>query len=85
MDNIDVPDGQKVELDKVLAISDGENTLVGSPTVAGAKVMATSMGPVKGMKLVVFKYKNKTRYRKKTGFRASFTRLAVDRVVTPGE
>jgi len=85
VDNIDVPDGEKVELDKVLAISDGANTLVGSPTVAGAKVMATSMGPVKGKKLIVFRYKNKTRHRKKNGFRASYTRLAVDQVVAPGE
>lgn len=85
VDNIDVPDGEKVELDKVLVISDGENTTVGSPTVAGAKIMATSMGPVRGKKLIVFRYKNKTRHRKKTGFRASYTRLAVDQVVIPGE
>jgi len=85
VDSIDAPTGEKVELDKVLLVSDGQNTYVGSPTVAGARVVATSMGPVRGKKLIVFKYKNKTRYRKKTGFRASYTRLAVDQVVAPGE
>jgi len=66
-------------------VSDGENTQVGSPTVVGAKVIATSKGMVKGDKIVVFRYKNKTRHRKKTGFRAKYTRLSIDRVVMPGE
>ena len=69
----------------MLLVSDGDATHVGSPTVAGAKVLATSKGPVKGKKVVVFRYKNKTRQRKKTGFRASHTRLTIDRVVMPGE
>ncbi len=85
VDKLDTPQGESVEFDKVLLVSDGENTLVGSPTVAGAKVVATSKGPVKGKKVVVFRYKNKTRSRRKTGFRAQYTRLTVDRVVMPGE
>ena len=66
-------------------MSDGKSTHVGSPTIAGAKVVATSRGPVKGKKIVIFRYKNKTRSRRKTGFRAQHTRLTVDRVVMPGE
>ena len=58
---------------------------MGSPTVAGAKIVATSKGLVKGKKIVVFRYKNKTRHRKKNGFRAQYTRLTIDRVVMPGE
>jgi large subunit ribosomal protein L21 len=85
VDKLDVPQGEAVELDRVLLVSDGENTTVGSPTIAGAKVIATSMGMVKGDKVVVFRYKNKTRSRRKTGFRAQHTRLTVDRVVMPGE
>ena len=74
-----------MELDKVLLVSDGETTQVGSPTIEGAKVIATSQGMVKGKKLIVFRYKNKTRFRKKTGHRSRYTRLTVDRVVMPGE
>lgn len=69
----------------MLFVSDGESTKVGSPTVDGAKVLATSNGPVKGKKIVIFRYKNKTRQRRKTGFRAKQTRLTIDRVVMPGE
>jgi large subunit ribosomal protein L21 len=85
VDNLDVASGETVELDRVLMISDGENTTIGAPTIDGAKVVATSQGLVKGDKVVVFKYKNKVRYRRKTGFRAQHTRLKVDRVVIPGE
>ena len=84
VDRLDIPAGKMVELDRVLFISDGQNTLVGSPTIEGAKVTASSMGEVKGDKLIVFKYKNKTRYRKKTGHRPIYTRLSIEEVVRPG-
>ncbi|MBN1855464.1 MAG: 50S ribosomal protein L21 [Dehalococcoidia bacterium] len=85
IDLTDAPVGETVELDRVLLFSDGETTQVGSPTIEGAKVLATSQGMVKGKKIIVFRYKNKTRYRKKTGHRSRYTRLVVDRVVMPGE
>ncbi len=85
VDNIDAPSGEAVVFDKVLLVSDGDTTQVGSPTIAGAQVLATSNGPVRGDKIVVFRYKNKTRYHKKTGSRSHLTRLTVDRVVLSGE
>lgn len=85
VDKLDAPQGESVELDRVLMVSDGDKTLVGSPTVAGARVVATSQGMIRGKKVVVFRYKNKTRSRRKNGFRAQQTRLTVDRVVMPGE
>lgn len=84
VNRLDISAGKTVELDRVLFISDGQNTLVGSPTIEGAKVIASSMGEVKGDKLIVFKYKNKTRYRKKTGHRPIYTRLSIEEVVRPG-
>ncbi len=84
VNRLDISAGKTVELDRVLFISDGENTLVGSPTIEGAKVIASSMGEIKGDKLTVFKYKNKTRYRKKTGHRPIYTRLSIEEVVRPG-
>lgn len=73
-----------VELDKVLFISDNEDTLIGKPTIEGAKVMATSLGEIMGDKIIVFKYKPKVRYRKKTGHRQSYTRLSINEIVRPG-
>ena len=85
VDLLDAPNGETVELDRVLLVSDGDTTHVGSPMIEGAKVVTTSLGLVKGKKIVVFRYRNKTRYRKKTGHRTQYTRLVVDRVVMPGE
>ena len=74
-----------MELDKVLFIGDNENTLIGDPIIQGAKVIATSLGEVKGNKLIVFKYKAKTRYRRKKGHRQIYTRLAIDEIARPEE
>ena len=54
------------------------------PTVEGAKVVATSQGEGKGKKIIVFKYKPKTRYSKKTGHRQLYTRLTIDKITGPG-
>jgi len=68
----------------VLFISDNEDTLIGKPTIEGAKVIATSLGEITGGKIIVFKYKPKVRYRKKTGHRQIYTRLSINEIVRPG-
>lgn len=77
-------DGDTVELDRVLLVQpDSGETRVGKPYVAGAKVTATVEAEIKGEKLIVFKYKSKTRYHKKTGHRQRYTRVKVTKI-TPG-
>jgi large subunit ribosomal protein L21 len=44
-------------------------------------VVARVVGPAKGEKLIVFKYKAKKRYRRKTGHRQSLTRLNIKEIV----
>ena len=76
-------EGSTVELDKVLLIANGDKVTTGTPKIEGAKVVATSKGNERGKKTVVFKYKRKIRYRKKTGHRQPYTRLIIDRIVGP--
>ncbi len=83
VDRLNVAEGNTVEMDKVLLIADDERVTVGTPTVDGAKVMATSQGEGKAKKIIVFKYKPKVRYRKKTGHRQFYTRLAIDEIIEP--
>lgn len=73
--------GEIVELDRVLLVSEDDKLAVGSPTVPGAKVIAQVVDQVKGEKVIVFKYKPKTRYRRKTGHRQAYTRLAIKQIV----
>ena len=78
-------EGSTVELDKVLLIADGDRVTVGTPVVDGAKVVATSQGDGRGKKVIVFKYKPKTRYHKKTGHRQHYTRLTIDKIEEPSK
>lgn len=83
VERLEVAQGSTVELDKVLLIGRDEKVTAGNPTVSGAKVVATAAGEVKGKKVIVFKYKPKIRYHKKTGHRQVYTRLTVNEIVEP--
>ncbi len=70
-------EGDLVELEDVRMVSDEGQVTLGSPTVAGAKVTAEILGRGKGKKIIVFKYKAKTRYRRKNGHRQLYTELRI--------
>lgn len=74
--------GSQIELGEVLVVGGGDQTLVGSPLVAGAKVLAKVVGAGKGEKIIVFKYKNKKRYRRRTGHRQQYTSIAIDKIIS---
>ena len=57
---------------------------VGEPGTAGAKVIAEVVEHGRGPKVTVFKYKAKTRYRRKTGHRQGYTRLAIKEILPAG-
>ncbi|MFC2034951.1 50S ribosomal protein L21 [Chloroflexota bacterium] len=81
VERLDVAEGNVVELDKVLLVAADDRVTIGTPTVDGAKVIATSQGEGKGKKIIVFKYKPKVRYHKKTGHRQFYTRLVIDKII----
>ena len=85
VDRLAVAEGEDIELSRVLLIADGEDTIIGSPTIDGAKVIATCLGEKKGDKIIVFRYKPKVRYRRKTGHRQLYARLEIKEIVKPGE
>ena len=65
------------EFGEVLAISDNGEVTFGSPLIEGARVLARVDSHYKDKKLMVFKYKSKTRYRRKKGHRQTYTRLVI--------
>jgi len=70
--------GDLIELDDVRLLSDDDGDVtVGAPTVEGAKVTAEVVQQGRAKKVIVFKYKAKTRYRRKNGHRQNFTELRV--------
>lgn len=68
------------EFGEVLAISDGGEITFGSPFIPGAKVLAEVQSHYKDRKIIVFKYKAKTRYRRKKSHRQTYTRILIQDV-----
>jgi large subunit ribosomal protein L21 len=73
--------GEKIVLDKVVLIVDGDSVTVGTPYIKGASVETTVDDQIKGKKILVFKYKPRINYRKHTGHRQKYTSLLVDSIV----
>ncbi len=77
--------GKQVQFDEVLLISDADTTMVGSPIVENAMVLATATTHARGEKLIVFKYKSKKRYRHQRGHRQELTVFTIDDIVADGK
>jgi large subunit ribosomal protein L21 len=72
--------GTKLEFSEVLLIADGEKVTVGKPVVTGAKVLGEIVAQEKGDKLVVFKFKRRKAYRKRTGHRQKYTAIQINEI-----
>ena len=68
---------------EVLAVSQDGHLTLGNPTVPGASVRAQINSHYQDRKLMVYKYKAKTRYRRKRGHRQSYTRITIQDILTP--
>lgn len=77
--------GATVALERVLLVSDDSRTLVGTPTVSGGRVVGIVAKEGRGPKIIVFRYKSKKRYRRKTGHRQDFTALLITDIQAEGE
>src|SRR5579863_2856660 len=80
-----VEDGAQISFDEVLLIADEDTSMVGTPFVDNAQVLATAVKQARGEKLIVFKYKAKKRYRHKRGHRQELTVLMIDDIVAGGK
>jgi large subunit ribosomal protein L21 len=76
--------GEILDLDRVLLIAGDGTPRIGSPGVDGAVVRAEVVGHFRGEKIIIFRYKSKVRYRRKTGHRQSLTRLRITDILVDG-
>jgi len=75
----------KVVFDDVLLLVRDEVVAIGKPTISGEKVEAKVLDNIRGEKIRVSKFKSKVRYRKVTGFRASLSRIQIDKIGSKGK
>lgn len=69
--------GFTASFDKVLLTVDGEKVQIGAPYVSGASVGAKIVRQMRDKKKIIFKYHNKTRFRKMKGHRQHMTEIEI--------
>ncbi len=74
---LDAEVGSDLELDSVVAVSDGKELKIGMPYVQGAKVTLTVVGHKRGVKLINFKKKRRKGYSRRVGHRQELTVASV--------
>lgn len=75
--------GAVITLEHVLAVGDGEKSLIGEPIVDGAAVSATVLDQGKHKKVRIFKLRRRKHYRKTQGHRQTYTELFVSKIESP--
>ena len=80
VNRLDAAPGEKVTWDRVLLLSDENETKVGTPAVDGAKVEASVVEHGRADKVIVFKMKRRKGYRRKNGHRQPYTELQIDSI-----
>jgi large subunit ribosomal protein L21 len=79
------PKAKKLEFDKVLLISDGEEVKIGTPSVKGAKVVASfkttaADAVIKGEKLYPIHFRRRKNTRRRIGHRQKFLQVTIDKI-----
>jgi len=72
--------GEKISLDQVLMVSQGDKVSIGSPLVDGAVVSATVLGHGRADKVKIFKMRRRKHYQKRQGHRQNYTEVMIDEI-----
>ena len=80
VEKLEAEEGAVVTFDQVLTVVKEDGVVVGKPVVEGAKVTAKVEAQGKDKKILVFKYKAKSNYRKRQGHRQPFTKVVIEKI-----
>jgi large subunit ribosomal protein L21 len=80
IEKIDKKEGAAVTFDKVLFFSDGKKTEIGKPWLKHVKVSGKVIRQEKSDKVMVVKFRAKTRYRRKRGHRQFHTIVKIEKI-----
>ena len=82
VNRLDTQEGKKVSFEKVLMVSDGTKSSVGTPNVSGAQVDAKVLKHLKSDKVIVFKKKRRKGYKVRNGHRQAITEIEISDILT---
>ena len=75
--------GQTFDIDQILLLKDKDTAVVGTPTVSGARIEAELLASGKSDKVLVYKFKKRTKYRRTRGHRQDYSDIKILKVVSP--
>ncbi len=73
--------GDKISFDKVLLVDNGKDTTIGAPYIVGAKVDGELLEIGRARKVLVMKYKQKSRYLRRAGHRQPFFKIKIISII----
>lgn len=80
IEKLDKEEGKEVTFTDVLLLEKRSKLEIGNPKVKGAKVVGKILKQGKGKKIIIFKYKPKTRYKVKKGHRQPYTEVEIIKI-----
>lgn len=80
IEKLDADVDSSVDFRAIMLVDDDDSVTTDKDKLAKASVTATVLDQFKGPKVRIFKYRNKTGYRRKTGHRQPLTRVRVDSI-----
>jgi large subunit ribosomal protein L21 len=84
VEKLDAEKGATVELDQVLLVGEGDDVQVGTPLVAGGKVLAKVVEHGRGEKIRIIKFRRRKHHMKQMGHRQYYTALEITGIETAG-
>jgi len=82
IEKVDIKEGKKITFKDVLLVEKGKKLEIGTPFIKGAKVTGRVLSHGKDKKIIVLKYKSKTRYKVKKGHRQPFTEVEITKIIS---
>lgn len=84
VEKLDAEDGSEIKFDRVLTVFEDDKVKLGNPVVKGVEVLGKVLKTGKSKKVIVFKYKAKKNYRKKSGHRQPYTKVQINTIAVVG-
>lgn len=80
IEKINKKEGSEITFNEVLLLEKNKKIEIGTPLIKGTKVTGKIIRHGKGKKIIIFKYRAKTRYKKKAGHRQLFTEVEIIKI-----
>lgn len=79
----DTKPGETFDIPDVLLIKDKDTTMIGTPTVEGASIQAELIDSNRADKVIVYKFKRRTKYRRTKGHRQDYSDIKIIKIIAP--